>query len=147
MGKGLEALRRKGAVPWPNPVTPEEFAKALTIQVHPQSDAPDQGQISFSTAKESTREYEVQQKAPPAGVPPPSTATAPPTTPAEELFGKVRSLLERMSTPKTDAEVAAELNVSKSQAKEWLKRLVEEGVLEKLSKPTRYRSAAAGRLF
>ncbi len=53
-----------------------------------------------------------------------------------------------MNTPKTDAEVAAELNVSKSQAREWLKRLVEEGVLEKLSKPTRYRSAAAaGRLF
>src|SRR5712691_327010 len=46
IGKGLEALRRKGALPWPNPVTPEEFAKALGIQVHPQSDTPDQGQIS-----------------------------------------------------------------------------------------------------
>lgn len=148
MGKGLEALRRKGAVPWPNPVTPEEFAKALTIQVDRQSDAPDQGQISFSTAKESTQEYEVHQKAPPAGAPSPSTATAPPTSPAEELFGKVRSLLEQMNVPKTDAEVAAELNVSKSQAKEWLKRLVEEGVLQKLSKPTRYRAApSSGRLF
>lgn len=147
-GKGLEALRGKGALPWPNPVTPEEFAKALAIQVHPQSDTPDQEQISFSTAKEPTQEYEVQQEAPQAGAPPTSTAAASPTSPAEQLFAKVRSLLEQMNTPKTDAEVAAELNVSKSQAKEWLKRLVEEGVLEKLSKPTRYRSAAAaGRLF
>lgn len=147
-GKGLEALRRKGALPWPNPVTPEELAKALAVQVHLQSDAPDQEQISFSTAKEPAHAYEVQLEAPEAGAPRPSTAAAPPTTPAEELFAKVRSLLEQMNTPKTDAEVAAELDVSKSQAKEWLKRLVEEGMLEKLSKPTRYRSAAAaGRLF
>lgn len=148
MGKGLEALRQKGALPWPNPATPAEFAKALAVQVHSQSDTPDQGQISFSTAKEPTQEYEVQQEAPRASAPPPLTAAAPPTSPAEELFAKVRSLLEQMNTPKTDAEVAAELNVSKGQAREWLKRLVEEGVLEKLSKPTRYRStAAAGRLF
>jgi predicted Rossmann fold nucleotide-binding protein DprA/Smf involved in DNA uptake len=148
MEKGLEALRRRGALPWPNPVTPEEFAKVLAMQVHQQRDTPDQGQISFSTAKEPTREYEVPQEAAKAGAPPLSAAAAPPTTPAEELFAKVRSLLEQMNTPKTDAEVAGELNVSKSQAKEWLKRLVEEGVLEKLSKPTRYRSpAAAGRLF
>ena len=148
MGKGLEGLRRKGALPWPDPVTPEEFVKTLAVQVHPQNDSPDQEQIPFSTAKEPAREYEVQQEAPQAGAPPPPTAAATPKSSAEELFAKVRSLLEQMSTPKTDAEVAAELNVSKSQAKEWLKRLVEEGVLEKLSKPTRYRSAAAaGRLF
>lgn len=147
-GRGLEALRRRGALPWPNPVTPEEFAKALAVQVHPQSDTPDQKQIPFSTAKEPAHGYEVQQEPPQVGAPPPSPAAAPPTTPAEELFAKVTLLLERMNTPKTDAEVAAELNVSKSQAKEWLRRLVEKGVLEKLSKPTRYRSAAAaGRLF
>ena len=70
------------------------------------------------------------------------------TTPAEELFAKVRSLLEKLDTPKTDAEVAAELNVSKGQAKDWLRRLVKEGVLEKVSKPVRYRSTiVSGRLF
>jgi predicted ArsR family transcriptional regulator len=77
----------------------------------------------------------------------PSPAAAP-TTPAEELFAKVRALVHQMNAPKTDAEVALELGVSKSQAKEWLQRLVKEGVLEKLSKPTRYCSApASGRLF
>ena len=48
-----------------------------------------------------------------------------------------------METPKSDAEVAADLQVSKTQAKEWLQRLVKEGVLEKMSKPTRYRSATS----
>jgi len=35
-----------------------------------------------------------------------------------------------MDTPKSDAEVAEELKVSKSQAKEWLQRLVKEGVIK-----------------
>jgi predicted transcriptional regulator len=61
-----------------------------------------------------------------------------PLTPADELFAKVRELLEKMTTPKTDAEVAADLHVSKSQAKECLKRLVEEGLIEKYKKPVRY---------
>ena len=60
----------------------------------------------------------------------------------------MRSLLEKMDKPKTDTEVAAELNVSKSQAKEWLQRLVKEGVLEKISKPVRYCSTkVSGQLF
>jgi predicted transcriptional regulator len=63
-------------------------------------------------------------------------------TPADALFAKVRELLEKMTTPKTEAEVAIDLQVSKGQAKKWLQRLVEEGVLEKLSRPVRYRSAS-----
>jgi DNA processing protein len=54
---------------------------------------------------------------------------------ARRLFATVKGLLTEMKTPKTDSEVAADLQVSKSQAKEWLRRLVKEGVLEKLSKP------------
>ena len=147
-GKGLEALRRKGALPWPNPDTPEAFVEALAVHAHPQSDMPDHTQMSFSTAKEPAQQYEARNEAPQTDMPPPSPSAAALTTPAEELFATVRSLLEQMDTPKTDAEVAAELNVSKSQTKAWLQRLVEEGVLKRLSKPTRYRSAAtSGRLF
>jgi predicted transcriptional regulator len=61
------------------------------------------------------------------------------SSPAEELFAAVRSLIARSNTPKTDAEIASELNVSKTQAKEWISRLVDEGVLEKTSRPIRYR--------
>jgi len=146
--KGLEALRRKGALSWPNPVTPEEFVEALAIQVFPQRKAPSQERLTLPSAKEPAQEYEVQNKSSQTNMRLPSPGVGAPPTPAEELFAKVKSLLEQMSTPRTGEEVADELNVSKSQAKEWLQRLVKEGVLEKLSKPTRYRSSAAsGRLF
>lgn len=146
LGKGLEALRRKGASPWPNPDSAEAFDKALTVQA--QSEIPDQEQLSLATAREPTPKYAARNNTPEAGAPiAPSTASAP-ATPADELFAKVRSMLERMDTPKTDAEVAVELNVPKSQAKAWLQRLVKEGVLDKLSKPIRYCSTkASARLF
>ena len=56
-------------------------------------------------------------------------------------------LLERLDTPMTDKEIANELKVTIGQVKEWIKRLVQEGVLEKLSAPTRYRSSKSSKLF
>lgn len=41
-GKGLEALRRKGALPWPDPETPEALAEALTAEVIPRKASPEQ---------------------------------------------------------------------------------------------------------
>lgn len=145
-GKGLEALSRKGALPWPNPDSAEAFDAALAFQAP--SEIPNQEQLSLSAAREPAPEYAAQDESPESGTQAaPSSASVHPT-PAEELFAKVRLLLETMDTPKTDAEVAAELNVSKGQVKEWLQRLVKEGVLEKLSKPVRYCSTkASGRLF
>ena len=92
--------------------------------------------MSFG-AGESLSSYEVQRARPEVASP----ATAgPAATPAEELFAKVKDLLERMDTARTDAEVADYLQVAKGQAKSWLERLAKEGILQKLSKPTRYRS-------
>ena len=34
-GAGLEALRRKGALPWPNPETSEALVQALAAAVNP----------------------------------------------------------------------------------------------------------------
>jgi predicted Rossmann fold nucleotide-binding protein DprA/Smf involved in DNA uptake len=90
MGKGLEALRQKGALPWPNPRDPDAFATVFDVALPSDSEA------------------------------------------------KALELLGKMTTFKTDVEVAADLNVSKSQAKKWLQRLVEEGVMEKHTKPVRY---------
>ena len=42
-----------------------------------------------------------------------------------------------LTAPMKEADVAAALEVSSSQAKVWLQRLVEEGVLKKLGKPVR----------
>lgn len=143
-GRGLEALRRKGALPWPDPSTPEALDEALSVEIVAKNVAAGQDQLSFSVREEPATAYEVATEAPSIL----QSTAASSLAPADALFGKVRELLEQMTTPKTEAEVADDLHVSKSQAKEWLQRLVEEGVLVKLSRPTRYcSSAASGQLF
>jgi DNA processing protein len=121
-GKGLEALRGKGALAWPNPETPEALAETLAgeskpIDTIPPSLLPDSESSGWQVSDSSW-------------------------TPADELFAKVRELLTGTTTPKTNAELSTDLQVSKSQAKQWLQRLVDEGVLEKLSEPIRYRAVA-----
>lgn len=147
-GKGLEALRRKGALPWPDPSTPEALDEALSVEIVAKNAVAGQDQLSFSVREETAAAYEVAANPIAIEVPPTLQNTNSSLTPADQLFGKVRELLEQMTTPKTDVEVAEDLHVTKSQAKEWLQRLVEEGVLVKLSRPTRYcSSASSGQLF
>ena len=50
--------------------------------------------------------------------------------------------------PLTETEIATMLGVTKPQAKDWLKRLLANGDIEKLSKPIRYRAIkSSGRLL
>ncbi|MFW4598463.1 FaeA/PapI family transcriptional regulator, partial [Pseudomonas aeruginosa] len=63
----------------------------------------------------------------------------PESSPAEVLFAAVRATIKQLlRTPMKDAEVAAALDVSSAQAKAWLQRLVDEGVIEKRKKPVGY---------
>jgi len=137
-GEGLEALRRKGAVPWPNPETPEALAEVLAVEVSTSKAAPGQKELFSSVREEPKQAYEIPQRLLPIDDSCPPLSVESPLAPADELFAKVRELLGKTQTPKTDAEVAADLHVSKSQAKEWLQRLVKEGVMEKHTKPVRY---------
>ena len=137
-GKGLEALRRKGALPWPNPETPEALAEALAVEVSPRKAAPGQNELFSSVREEPKQAYEIPQSLLPINDSSPPLSVESPLAPADELFAKVRELLGKMKTPKTGAEVAADLHVSNSQAKEWLQRLVKEDVMEKHTNPVRY---------
>jgi predicted transcriptional regulator len=59
--------------------------------------------------------------------------------PSERLFETARNEIVQLASVVTkDAEVARALNVSKAQAKTWLLRLVNEGVIEKRKKPSGY---------
>jgi DNA processing protein len=136
--KGLEALRRKGALLWPNPETPEALVETLAAEVSLRKGIPGQKELFASVCEEPKQAYEVPQSLLPIKDSCPQLSVESPLAPADELFAKVRELLGKMKAPKTDAEVAADLHVSKSQAKEWLQRLVKEGVLEKHPKPVRY---------
>jgi hypothetical protein len=63
-----------------------------------------------------------------------------PPTPAGRLMAAVTTILRDLLTePMTDQEVAELLNVSKPQVKAWLGELVTNRMIEKLSKPVRYR--------
>ena len=138
IGRGLEALRHKGALPWPNPETPEALSEALAVEVSPRKAASGQNALFSSVREEPKQAYEIPQSLLPINDSCPPLSVESPLAPADELFAKLRELLGKMTTPKTDAEVAADLRVSKSQAKEWLQRLVKEGVMEKHTKPVRY---------
>jgi len=108
----------------------------------------EQETLSFAL-REQTAAYHAAQEAKP--VEPSGSATdaaqlAGTLSPADELFRAVREILKReLREARSQAEVVALLGVAKSQAKEWLTRLVAEGTLEKVSKPTplRYRVLSA----
>jgi DNA processing protein len=139
----FECLRKKGALTWPNPSTPEEFMEALAGAIVQRSPS-DTEQLPFAADNgNQSDKLSPEQKQP-------ETSSEKDTTsipPDEQLFAAVRTLLERLDPPKTDKEIANELKVKTGQAKEWIKRLVKEGTLQKLSKPTRYRSSKNSKLF
>jgi hypothetical protein len=106
---------------------------------------PKQERLSLALREEPPRPA-AEPKPEPTFVPP---APAAATNPAAELLESVRGILRReLSEPRSEAEVAELLAVSKPQVKAWLTKLVEDGALEKISKPIRYRAATTvGRLL
>ena len=134
---GLDALRRNGALPWPNPETPEALVEAMAAKSYPEQSAPGQDELSFAV-REGQINPLIEPLAPQSVQVSSNQNPDAVAKPADELFDKVRELLRNLNIPHTDVDVAQMLGVSKSQAKEWLERLVKEGTLEKLKKPTRY---------
>lgn len=189
---GLDALRAKGAKPWPNPDDAEALDAVFAAISADATEKPSSGKSLFDQEPNAPTEQigsqpicEPSEQVPhlTAGdaatlpseraetesvpdtllarerteLPLSSAAVAPtepaplvgsttdtaspnsPRLPADALFDVVRTLVrELLRTPKKDSEVAAALNVSATQAKAWLQRLVDEGVLEKQKKPAGY---------
>jgi predicted Rossmann fold nucleotide-binding protein DprA/Smf involved in DNA uptake len=162
--EGLNVLHEKGAIPWPNPQDVEAFNAVfdVTMTTPPVSTQPEFGLLSNNetpmplpnTAPVMLDNHSllvpVVESLPPAIAVPQNQMVVDKMSeiprvpmleyrPADILFATVRESVQRFLTaPMKDAEVAAALEVSSSQAKAWLDRLVEEGMLEKLGKPVRY---------
>lgn len=139
IGKGIEALLRKGARPWPNPQTPAEFRHILDgNSSYSETEAPRQTTL-LPEEEDGIPSYGGET---PKDVMMPDTQTEPATVaamaPSDQLFAKVEQLLASISTPTTESDVAAYLHVSKKQAGEWLKRLVRDGKYKRLARPVRY---------
>jgi predicted Rossmann fold nucleotide-binding protein DprA/Smf involved in DNA uptake len=147
---GLAKLRQKGALAWPEPGTQQALEEVLIAPM----DGPAQEGLDFhvdARAEDTTHAVLPSDIPQPIAPDTPAKKTeAPPMTsadvaaehdgsPADLLFGAVRRSIERLgNAPVVEAQVADALQVERVQAKVWLKRLVEEGVLEKKSKPVRY---------
>ena len=131
--EGLDALRNMGALPWPNPVDPDDLDAVFQPDIPTTPNRLTQEDLPFDAWQES-REPERQ----PCLTPVSQTADDPTLDLAEKLYRTIRSVVTQLLVePKKAAEVAGELDVTKRQAEEWLKRLVAEGVVEKRSRPTR----------
>lgn len=174
---GLDGLRKKGALPWPNPQDVDSFEDVFNVAMPAPTASPQVGFALFSNedptsadakptapvpadaaplaASEPLAPVDVVSNAQPTATaleePPPVTPGAvaptdkakespqPESTPADALFAAVRAAIQQLlSTPMKDTEVATALDVSSAQAKVWLQRLVDEGVIEKRKKPVGY---------
>ena len=134
------ALQRRGAIPWPNPQTPDALRDLVTDSLSLGDAHQTQNELNLALRENAGPcGYEVgvnvsanKEKSATNGLLEPSSALG------DELFAKVRDLLKTMKTPRTDAEIASDLDVSNIQAKKWLQRLVAEGVIEKYTNPVRF---------
>jgi len=177
---GLDALRRKGASPWPDAAEQHVIARVFDVVAN-------SGGVVSSGSQSLFSEDPIGNSQEQPGVAPESKGTnaeslvessevvktgvsltesvsdvidspssdesrnegdvihetgagqEAPTTPAEAVFRVVTDqLCELLSEPMKEAEVAAALDVSTAQAKQWLHRLVELGLVEKQKKPVGY---------
>jgi predicted Rossmann fold nucleotide-binding protein DprA/Smf involved in DNA uptake len=146
-GKGNSALLNRGGRPWPNPQSGNELGRTLiaaaeSVAVEPKQDTlplilREEPAVYDATPLATSNEVEANAIEP--------KATEPKQSPEVELLNTVRVILRReLAEGRTEEEVAALLAVTKPQAKAWLAHLVEEAVLEKVTKPkpVRYRTAS-----
>lgn len=139
LGKGLEAIWRKGAAPWPDPAKSSELLELLRVGAYQNGLGTDQEERAVSATKESTSDYEVGSET--TIIENTASGLSPQTSAGlyEDLLEQVRALMGRTIVPLADTQVAAELNVPRQKARACLHRLVTEGEIEKLPKPVRYR--------
>jgi DNA processing protein len=159
--RGLEALERRGARQWPEPVTVDGFL--ALINSTPESPlAPVTLDLAFETNDQAIIQKPLtEQVARPndhtdgarkaamknvaASVVTPTENLGPQVTEsnpfARELLSFVSTLLSKFEQPMTEAEIAQMLDVTPKQAKAWLARLVEQGTLVRKGKPARFAPA------
>jgi predicted Rossmann fold nucleotide-binding protein DprA/Smf involved in DNA uptake len=162
IGRGLQALTKMGAKPWPNPQNSDQFLAVFDESESTPDD--EQSQLAFqSTSSEPEEPKE------PLIHPPSENASNTPTSgkileqeshfcsepsseatqiltdhiarlePAGSLIGCVRDILVRLLlTPKSESEIASILQVSTAQTKVWLQKFIDEEVLDKRLRPVRY---------
>ncbi len=137
---GIDALRMKGALPWPEPQEVDAFEAVFDT-----SEKETVGGLSSNNggAQNPVKEKRQGEFEGESGIELLFQDTK--LTPAQRLFAAVREVIPLLLTkPMTDKEIAETLELSTVQARIWLQHLVDEGILEKKSKPLRYANKEPG---
>lgn len=139
ISKGVSALHRKGALPWPNPKTADDLRAVISGEYRRDDVEPvHQPSLSFDSealtephkddangqilkSESDTEPLDVQQ-----------------TSLADQLLSSVEQLLATMDGPITASDVAERLDVSRKQAGNWLKRLEQAGKYQRRNKRAPY---------
>lgn len=140
---GIRGLLDRGALPWPNPGTPEEMAAVLAGARVPEMKAPSSSAQRLEERGEREGDedtssgnwnvpYEVLHGGMPSRVP----------SPKESLWIAVIELIqgECEEEAKSASEIREALGTERRQTDLWLERMVEEGRLVKKPRPVRYLS-------
>ncbi|MFZ7344482.1 DNA-processing protein DprA [Avibacterium volantium] len=129
---GLNALKEKGALLWPNPDSKESFLQVFVSKnkcIHREYNE-DVTQMSlfldnhphgfYKKDKEDDRKKHSDIK--------------------EILFDTAKKIIKNLilDTPKKDKELAEALDINTAQIKNWLNRLIEDGLVIKTEKPVKY---------
>ncbi len=126
MSAGLDALLRKGAIPWPEPRDRDAFVRIFQAEAKNEDLAIDSTTSQRIGLEASVSQIEVSPDDGPLPVVPADDL------PAARLWHAVRSIVSALLTePRGEADVADTLKVSKAQAREWLTRLTAEGVVQR----------------
>lgn len=134
--RALTALHERGAFNWPNPETLEDFDQLLSVAMNGSQTTSHQAQLFPN----ETASNPPQETSTPIAKKVENSASCSNRSCAavEQLFAKVRELVSQLDKPMSDSEIAEYLGISKTQAKVWLTKLVEENVLRKTKKPVKY---------
>ena len=157
--QGLDALRDKGALAWPNPQDAAEldemFSSRRDTQPASVREAADLGSVApaepLAASVEDVRQgFEepargldrvaegVESVSAAAGaIRPGAQSKAPQSADALHELA-TRLMLQLLESPKSEEQIAEALGVLPEQAKVWLTWLVDEGVVEQTADPGRY---------
>lgn len=122
--EALGALLSRGAIAWPNPTDADGLFELLTEAIK-RTDSPATPTPPETATDQLPQNVDVDQ---PNDV-----------NPAATLFCAVeQAVLSVLEAPLTESEIANSLEVSKGQARDWLRRLTERGVVARRGRPARY---------
>jgi len=139
--EGIEALQSKGALPWPNPTSPEEMAEILANAQTPDREVPSSFKLEFGVSvKLGVDEVTSHENSKVLVEDLDGEGLTNIPGPKESLWLRVTELIEGEceEVAKSASEIREALGTEKRQTDLWLKKMVEERRLVKKVKPVRY---------